>query len=174
VNTPNKLTMFRIALIPVFLIILYLGFKYSNIAAMAVFIIASLTDLADGYIARKNGQVTDFGKFMDPIADKILVVAAMLWFVDQNLLPAWVVLIVIVREFLVTALRLVAVEKGRVIAAGLSGKVKTAVTMFCIIVMFLPLRQWMVYICIAAITLTTVVSGVEYFIRNKDCLSWET
>jgi CDP-diacylglycerol--glycerol-3-phosphate 3-phosphatidyltransferase len=174
VNTPNKLTMFRIALIPVFLIILYLGFKYSNIAAMAVFIIASLTDLADGYIARKNGQVTDFGKFMDPIADKILVVAAMLWFVDQSLLPAWVVLIVIIREFMVTALRLVAVEKGRVIAAGLSGKVKTAVTMFCLIVMFLPLRQWMVYVCIAAITLTTVVSGIEYFIRNKDCLSWET
>ena len=173
-NTPNKLTMFRIALIPVFLIILYLGFKYSNIAAMAVFIIASLTDLADGYIARKNGQVTDFGKFMDPIADKILVVAAMLWFVDQSLLPAWVVLIVIIREFMVTALRLVAVEKGRVIAAGLSGKVKTAVTMFCLIVMFLPLRQWMVYVCIAAITLTTVVSGIEYFIRNKDCLSWET
>ena len=172
-NTPNKLTMIRIALIPVFLAILYLGFKYSNIAAMAVFIIASLTDIADGYIARKNSQVTDFGKFMDPIADKILVVAAMLWFVDQSLMPAWVLLIVIVREFLVTALRLVAVEKGRVIAAELSGKVKTAVTMFSIIVMFLPLKDWMILVCIVAITVTTIASGVEYFIKNKDCLSWK-
>ena len=172
-NTPNKLTMIRMALIPVFLIILYIGFEYSNLAAMAVFIIASLTDIADGYIARKNSQVTDFGKFMDPIADKILVVAALLWFVDQNTIPAWVVLIVIIREFMVTALRLVAVENRRVIAAGLSGKIKTAVTMFSIIVMFLPLRQWMIYICIIAITVTTVISGVEYFIRNKDCLSWE-
>ena len=172
-NTPNKLTMIRIALIPVFLLILYFDVPYGNYAAMAVFIIASLTDFADGYIARKRRQVTDFGKFMDPLADKILVFSAMLWYVDQDLMPAWAVLIVIIREFMVTALRLIAVDKGRVIAAEISGKIKTAVTMVCLTVMFLPLELWMLYVCIGAITITTVVSGIEYFIRNKDCLSWE-
>lgn len=172
-NTANKLTMFRIALIPVFLAVLYIGFPGSHYAAMALFIIAGLTDIADGYIARSRGQVTDFGKLMDPLADKVLVIAAMLWFVEQGVMPAWAALIVIVREFLVTALRLVAVDHGRVIAAAISGKVKTVVTMVCLAVMFLPLPVWLMYVCIAAIIVTTVVSGVEYFIRNKDTLNWE-
>jgi len=172
-NTANKLTMIRVILIPAFLTVLYIGFEGSNIAAMALFIVAGLTDIADGYIARRRNQVTDFGKFMDPLADKILVLAAMLWFLERGLIPAWVVLIVVVREFMVTALRLIAVDNGRVIAAAISGKIKTVVTMFCLTVMFLDLNQWMIHACNAAITLTTVVSGIEYFIKNKDILNWK-
>jgi len=169
-NTANKLTMVRIALIPVFMIVLYIGFPGSEYTAMAIFAIAGLTDIADGHIARKLGQVTDFGKFTDPLADKILVVSAMLWFVERGLIPAWAALLVIVREFMVTTLRLIAVGKGRVIAAAVSGKVKTAVTMVCLTAMFLPLRQWMIITCIALITATTLISGFEYFIRNREML----
>jgi CDP-diacylglycerol--glycerol-3-phosphate 3-phosphatidyltransferase len=171
-NTANKLTLLRIILIPVFLIVLYIGFSGSQYVALAIFIIASITDFVDGYIARSRGQVTDFGKFMDPLADKVLVVAAMLWFSEIGMMPAWAVLIVIVREFAVTALRLVAVDKGRVIAAGKSGKIKTASTMIGLILMFLPIPQVLVYICIAVIILTTVYSGIEYFVKNKDSLNW--
>ena len=172
-NTANKLTLFRIALIPVFLIVLYLDFAISNYVAMALFIIACLTDIADGYIARHRAQVTDFGKFLDPLADKVLVVAAMLWFVERGVMPAWVALIVIIREFMVTALRLIAVDGGRVIAAGILGKIKTAVTMVALSAMFLPLLPWMIYVCLVAITVTTIVSGVEYFVRNKDIISYK-
>ena len=172
-NTANKLTMFRIVLIPVFLAVLYIGFPGSHITAMVVFVIAGVTDFIDGHIARSRNQVTDFGKFMDPLADKILVVSAMLWFVGQGTMPAWAALIVVIREFMVTALRLIAVGSGRVIAAALSGKVKTAVTMVCLTVMFLPLQPWMIYVCVAAITVTTVISGLEYFIKNKDTINWE-
>jgi len=176
-NTANKLTMVRMILIPAFLTVLYVGlykgFEWSNIAAMVLFIIAGLTDIADGYIARRRNQETNFGKFMDPLADKILVLAAMLWFLERGLIPAWIVLIVVVREFMVTALRLIAVDNGRVIAAAISGKIKTVVTMSCLTVMFLELQQWMIYACIAAITVTTVISGVEYFIKNRDILNWK-
>ena len=169
-NLANRLTLVRVALIPVFLAVLYIGFPGSNYTAMAVFIVAGLTDIADGYVARRSGQVTDFGTFTDPLADKVLVVAAMLWFVGQGDLPAWAALLVIIREFMVTALRLAAAGSGRVIAAGISGKIKTVVTIVCLTAMFLQLRTWMVYLCIAAITITTLVSGTEYFIRNKDVL----
>ena len=171
-NTANKLTMVRIILIPAFLVVLYIGFQGSNYAAMGVFIIAGLTDIADGYVARSRGQITDFGAFMDPLADKILVLSAMLWFVERGVIPAWVALIVIVREFSVTALRLVAARKGHVISSALSGKVKTIVTMLCLIIMFLPLQEWMVVTCIAAITATTLYSGAEYFIKNRAFLSF--
>jgi CDP-diacylglycerol--glycerol-3-phosphate 3-phosphatidyltransferase len=164
--------MVRVILIPVFLVVLYIGFQYSQYVAMALFIIAGLTDIADGYIARSRDQVTDFGKLMDPLADKVLVVAAMLWFVERDVIPAWVALIVVIREFMVTALRLIAVDNGRVIAAAFSGKIKTVVTMVCLTAMFLTLPQWMIYVCIALITVTTLVSGVEYFIRNKDILNY--
>ena len=162
--------MARVAMIPVFLAVLYIGFPGSNYVAMGIFILAGLTDIADGYIARKRNQVTDFGKFTDPLADKILVVSALLWFVERGVMPAWVALIVIVREFMVTALRLIAVGNGRVIAAAVSGKIKTLVTMICLTVMFLGLEEWMIYVCIGAISVTTVVSGVEYYIRNRDML----
>ena len=172
-NTANKLTMFRIALIPIFLAVLYVGFPGSNYVAMAVFILAGLTDIADGYIARSKSQVTDFGKFTDPLADKILVLSAMLWFVEVGLMPAWAVIIVLIREFMVTAIRLVAASKGRVIAAGVLGKIKTLVTMICLTVLFINLCEWMIYVCIGAITLTTVVSGIEYFMRNRDILGMD-
>lgn len=171
-NTANKLTMLRVILIPVFLIVLYWGFTYSAYVALGIFAVASLTDFADGYIARSRGQVTDFGKFMDPLADKVLVVSALVWFAETGLMPAWAVLIVIIREFAVTGLRLVASDTGRVIAAGTSGKIKTAATMICIVLMFLPIPQVAVTVCIAVIVLVTLYSGVEYFIKNKDSLNW--
>jgi len=169
-NTANKLTMLRVLLIPVFLVLLYLDFPYNNYFALAVFIIASATDGVDGFIARRRNQITDFGKFMDPLADKILTFAAMIWFVEAGLMPAWLVLIVIVREFFVTGIRLVAVAKDRVIAASMSGKIKTVVTMVCLIIMFLPLTPWMLIVCWSLIGLTTVTSGVEYFYKNKDIM----
>ena len=170
-NTANKLTILRVFLIPVFLLVLYLQVPGANYWALAIFIAASLTDTLDGYIARHYNQVTDFGKFMDPLADKCLVVAAMLWFVEIGQMPGWALLVVIIREFSVSGLRMVAADKGRVIAAGWSGKVKTASTMVCIVLMFLPIAVWINHICVAVIVLTTIYSGVEYFMKNLDILS---
>ncbi|MCL2046399.1 MAG: CDP-diacylglycerol--glycerol-3-phosphate 3-phosphatidyltransferase [Oscillospiraceae bacterium] len=169
-NTANKLTIARILLIPVYLLVLYIGFRGSNLVAMAIFIIASLTDLADGYIARSRNEETEFGVFADPLADKILVVSAMLWFVEKGTLPGWVALIVIIREFMVTALRLIAVGSGRVIAAGITGKVKTVVTMICLSAMHINMPRWILYYCFAAISATTIVSGIEYYVKNFDVL----
>lgn len=171
-NTANKLTMLRVVLIPVYMIVLYLGFTGSMYVALAIFIIASLTDLLDGYVARHYNQTTDFGKFMDPLADKVLVIAAMLWFVETGRMPAWALLIVVAREFAVSGLRLVAVDNGRVIAAGWSGKVKTASTMVCICLMHLPIPGALDWVCVAVIAATTLYSGVEYFVRNRDVLNW--
>ena len=170
-NTANKLTILRVFLIPVFLLVLYLQVPGANYWALAIFIAASLTDTLDGYIARHYNQVTDFGKFMDPLADKCLVAAAMLWFVEIGQMPGWALLVVIIREFSVSGLRMVAADKGRVIAAGWSGKVKTASTMVCIVLMFLPIAVWINHICVAVIVLTTIYSGVEYFMKNLDILS---
>lgn len=189
-NLPNKLTMLRIILAPVFLAVLYWGFPGADYVALSIFIIASLTDLLDGKIARKYNLVTDFGKFADPLADKILVVAAMLWFVECGRMPAWMVMIVITREFAVSGLRMIASDNGRVIAAGWSGKVKTASTMVCIVVMLLlgpslaayqsgggltavpwdRYISWADTVCVWVITLTTLYSGVEYFVKNKDVI----
>ena len=170
-NTANKLTILRVLMIPAFLLVLYLGVPGANYWALAIFVIASLTDTLDGYIARHYNQTTDFGKFMDPLADKCLVTAAMLWFVEIGQMPAWALLVVIVREFGVSGLRMVAADKGRVIAAGWSGKVKTASTMVCIVLMLLPINPWINNICVAIIVLTTIYSGVEYFMKNLDVLS---
>ncbi len=167
-NLPNKLTLTRIALIPVFLGVLYWGFPGSRIVALGVFILASLTDLLDGKIARKYNLITDFGKFADPLADKMLVTAAMLWFVECGKMPAWALAIVLCREFAVSGLRMLASDKGRVIAAGWSGKVKTAATMVCIVLMFLPIPAALNALCVWVITLTTLYSGVEYFLVNRD------
>ena len=169
-NTANKLTLLRVILIPAFLIILYVGFPYHQYVAVALFILASLTDLADGHIARKYHMITDFGKFMDPLADKLLVMAAMLWLVEQGRFPAWAMFIVVAREFAVTGLRLVAVEAGRVIAAGWSGKVKTAVTMVGLCLMLLPVPTVVDRVVAAVIVVATAYSGTEYFIRNWDVL----
>ena len=170
-NLPNKLTLLRIILIPVFMVVLYWGFSGANYVALAIFIVASFTDLLDGKIARKYNLVTDFGKFADPLADKMLVTAAMLWFVETGKMAAWMLLIVIVREFAVSGLRMIASDKGRVIAAGWSGKVKTASTMVCIVIMFLPIPAVVNTICVWVITLTTLYSGVEYFVQNKDVIA---
>lgn len=170
-NTANKLTILRVFMIPAFLLVLYLDVPAANFWALGIFIVASLTDFLDGYIARNYNQVTDFGKFMDPLADKCLVTAAMVWFVEIGLMPGWALLVVIIREFAVSGLRMVAADKGRVIAAGWSGKVKTASTMVCIVLMFLSLPWEMNAICVAVIVLTTIYSGVEYFIKNLDVLS---
>ena len=170
-NLPNKLTLLRILMIPVFLVILYLDVPYADYWALAVFILASLTDLLDGKIARKYNLITDFGKFADPLADKMLVTAAMLWFVEVGQMPGWALLVVIIREFAVSGLRMVASDKGRVIAAGWSGKVKTASTMVCIVLMFLPIPPVVNTVCIAVIVATTIWSGVEYFVKNRDVLT---
>ena len=170
-NLPNKLTVLRIVLILPFLLVLYLDVPGASYIALAIFIIASLTDLLDGKIARSRNLVTDFGKFMDPLADKCLVTAAMLWFVEIGQMPAWALLVVIIREFGVSGLRMVAADKGRVIAAGWSGKVKTASTMVCIVLMFLPIPAELNLACVAVIVLTTIYSGVEYFVKNRDVIS---
>lgn len=170
-NTANKLTILRVFMIPVFLLVLYLDVPNANYWALAIFVIASLTDTLDGYIARHYNQTTDFGKFMDPLADKCLVTAAMLWFVEIGQMPAWALLVVIIREFGVSGLRMVAADKGRVIAADWSGKVKTASTMVCIVLMFLPIPAELNLACVAVIVLTTIYSGVEYFVKNRDVIS---
>ena len=172
-NTANKLTMLRVVMIPAFLIVLYWGFPGCRYVALALFILASVTDFVDGYIARHYNQITDFGKFMDPLADKCLVVAAMLWFVQVGQMPAWALLIVIVREFGVSGLRMIAADKGRVIAAGWSGKVKTASTMVCICLMLLPIPPAVNTLCVAVIVVTTLYSGCEYFFKNRDVFSGE-
>ena len=172
-TTANKITIFRVVLIPVFLVLAYLGqLKW----ALAVFVLASLSDMADGYVARHYNQITDFGKFMDPLADKVLVMAAMCYFVEAGRMPGWVLAVVLLREFAVSGMRLVAVEQGRVIAAAWSGKVKTAATMVCLCLMLLfPAPQlgdsapdFVAHISTAVILITTVYSGVEYFVKNID------
>ena len=170
-TTANKLTILRVVMIPAFLAVVYAGFTGSTYVALAIYVVACLTDWLDGYIARKYNQVTDFGKFMDPLADKCLVTAAMLWFVEVGQMPAWALLLVIVREFAISGLRMNAATTGRVIAAGWSGKVKTAATMVCIILMLLPISSVVNTLCVAVIVLTTIYSGVEYVMKNLDVIS---
>lgn len=173
-TTANKLTMLRVAMIPVLLIVLYSGFDFSGFVALAVFAAACITDFIDGYIARHYNQITNFGKFMDPLADKVLVVAAMCYFVESGQMPGWALAVVLLREFAVSGMRMVAVEQGRVIAAAWSGKVKTASTMVCLCIMMLLTElsftgaRLINSICIAVIVITTVYSGVEYFAKNRD------
>ncbi len=175
-TTASKITLVRVAFIPVYMVLMYLSGGASGLymwLALAVFIIASLTDYIDGQIARKCNQVSDFGKFLDPLADKLLTIAAMVMFCEWGTFPAWALMIVLTREFAVTGLRLVAVGKGKVIAAGWSGKVKTASTMLglCVLMAF-PAVQWLSIIIMGVIVITTLYSGIEYFIQNWNCL-WD-
>lgn len=175
-TTASKITLIRVAFIPVYMLLMYLSGGQPGIwmwLGLAVFIIASLTDYVDGHIARKYNQVSDFGKFLDPLADKLLVIAAMTMFCQWGQIPAWALMLVLTREFAVTGLRLVAVGKGKVIAAGWSGKVKTASTMvgLCVMMAF-PNVDWLSMITVAVILVTTVYSGIEYFIQNWNCL-WD-
>ncbi len=168
-NTPNKITLMRIILVPVFMLLLYLGLSYW---ALAVYAIACISDFVDGKIARKYNLVTDFGKFMDPLADKMLVLAAMCYFVEVGVIPGWVVALVLLREFGVSGLRLLAVEQGIVIAAAWSGKIKTGVTMVALGVLILAEQAWfpaadvVAVICWLLILITTLYSGIEYFAKN--------
>ena len=165
-TTANKITMLRIVLIPVFLLLAYAGHMA---AALAVFLIACVSDFLDGYIARHYNQISDFGKFMDPLADKMLVLSAMCFFVEKGQMPGWIVAVVLFREFAVSGLRLLAVEQGRVIAAAWSGKIKTGCTMVGLALMLLFGQSNALCTVVSIVILvTTVYSGVEYFMKNKD------
>ena len=172
----SKITLIRVAFIPVYMVLMYLSGGVPGLwmwLALAVFIIASLTDYVDGQIARRCNQVSDFGKFLDPLADKLLTIAAMAIFCEWQMMSAWALMIVLTREFAVTGLRLVAVGKGKVIAAGWSGKVKTASTMIglCVLMAF-PTVGWLATAVNTVIVLSTVYSGIEYFVQNWNCL-WD-
>ena len=173
-TTASKITLVRVAMIPAYMATMYLSHGQAGMwmyISLGIFIIASLTDFVDGYIARHYNQTTDFGKFLDPLADKLLTIAAMCMFCQWGSFPAWALMIVLTREFAVTGLRLVAVQKGNVIAAGWSGKVKTASTMvgLCVMMVF-PDVALLNALVIAVIVVTTVYSGTEYFVRNWKCL----
>lgn len=172
----SKITLLRVAFIPVYMVLMYLSGGQPGLwmwLALAIFILASITDYIDGQIARKCNQVSDFGKFLDPLADKLLTIAAMVMFCEWRVFPAWALMLVLTREFAVTGLRLVAVGKGKVIAAGWSGKVKTASSMIglCALMAF-PTVELLAGIVMGVIVVTTVYSGVEYFIQNWNCL-WD-
>ena len=175
-TTASKITLIRVALIPLYLVTMYLSGGEAGmwmLVSLGIFIVASLTDYIDGQIARKCNQVSDFGKFLDPLADKLLTIACMCMMCEWGMMPAWALMIVLTREFAVTGLRLVAVQNGTVIAAGWSGKVKTFSTMIglCVMMAF-PQVTWISMTVLVVIVATTLYSGVEYFIQNWNCL-WD-
>lgn len=186
-NLPNKLTMMRVILVPFFVVFVLLAPEYASFQyiAFAIFVIASLTDMADGYIARKYNLVTNFGKFMDPLADKLLVSAALICMTELSLIPAWMTIIIISREFIISGFRLIAAEKGVVIAASWWGKWKTAFTMVTLAMMQLFIYENAPYasfygtgLMIANILLwisliLTIISLVDYLIKNKDVMKDE-
>lgn len=175
-NLANKITLIRVLLVPVFVIVLYLDYNYATYVAAAIFIIASLTDTLDGYIARSRNLVTNFGKFVDPLADKVLVAAALISLVEFGKVPAWVVIVIITREFTITGFRTLAASEGVTIAASPLGKVKTITQLIAIIALLLdnfpfnliniPFDMIMLYISL----FFTVISGVDYLYKNKDAL----
>ena len=167
-NLPNKITVFRILMIPFFVACMLIKeIPYHEIIAGVIFIIAALSDLVDGKIARRFNLVTNFGKFMDPLADKLLVQSALLCFVANGLLPAWIAIVIMSREFIISGFRLVAADKGIVIAAGYLGKLKTVFQMF-----HFSHPVWLAteQIFIWGSLILTIVSLVDYFIKNKDVL----
>ena len=175
-TTASKITLVRVAFVPLIMFLMYYSGGYTNLwmwLSLGVFILASITDYIDGQVARKHNQISDFGKFLDPLADKLLVIAVMCMFCQWGKMPAWALMVVLTREFAVTGLRLVAVGKGKVIAAGWSGKIKTASTMVGLCVwMAFPTVGWLSHLVLTVIIVTTLYSGVEYFIRNWKCL-WD-
>lgn len=165
-TTASKITLARIVLIPVVILLMYLDFTGHMYWAIALFIIASASDFLDGYVARHYNQVSNFGKFIDPLADKLLVISVMLVFLDWHLMPGWAAMLIVARELCVTSLRLIAVEQGKVIAAAWSGKIKTASTMVCFVLMMLPIPAWLNTACWVVVLAATVYSGIEYFAKN--------
>ena len=175
-TTATKITLLRVVMIPAYMVFMYLSGGHSNLfmwIGLGIFILASVTDFIDGYIARKYHQVSDFGKFLDPLADKLLTIAAMAMFCQWGSFPAWALMIVLTREFAVSGLRMVAGPKGKVIAAGQSGKFKTASSMvgLCVLMAF-PTNVLIAWIVVAVIVITTVYSGIEYFVQNWKCF-WD-
>ena len=173
-TTASKITLIRVAFIPLYMVFMYLSNGDPGLwmwLSLAVFAVASLTDYLDGFIARKFNQVSDFGKFLDPLADKLLTIAAMVMFCQWGRFAGWALMLVLTREFAVTGLRLVAVGNGSVIAAGWSGKIKTASTMIglCALMVF-PTNMTLAWVVTGVIVVTTLYSGVEYFVRNWNCL----
>ena len=172
-TTASKITLVRVVLIPVFMVFLILSANDPTLrwAALGVFALASLSDFIDGQIARRCNQVTDFGKFLDPLADKLLVTSCLIIFVGQGRMLDWIVFIVVAREFAISGLRMVAANNGKVIAAGWSGKIKTSCTMVGLIAMMvLPNVPVLDTVVNVVILVTTVYSGVEYFVKNWHCL----
>ena len=171
-TTATKITLIRIVIIPAFMVTMYLS-EGTNLlwclVSFAIFVLASITDFVDGYIARRYDQTSDLGKFLDPLADKMLTVAAFCIFCQWGRFPAWALVIVLCREFAVTGLRLVAVQKGKVIAAGWSGKIKTASTMVALCVMILFHYAVLDAVVVWMTVITTLYSGTEYFIQNWRC-----
>lgn len=169
-NLPNKLTIFRIILVPFFVACLLIEFPYNNIYSALIFVIASLTDFLDGYIARKNNLVTDFGKFADPIADKILVISACICLVETGVIPAWSVLIIIFREFVISGLRMSAAAKNVVIPADKLGKWKTFTQMIALILLILGVFDVVAYTLYYISVALTAISGVMYIIKAKNII----
>ena len=178
-NLPNKLTLFRVILIPFFVFFMLAPNMtgYNNYIAVAIFIVASLTDLLDGKIARKYNLVTNFGKFMDPIADKLLVAAALIAFIEKGVMPSWMVIILLSREFIISGFRLVAVDTGIVLAAGWSGKFKTAtqMVMCCFLIVHLGDKFFAIKVVEQVLMYTSLVLSVysmmEYLIKNRKVIA---
>lgn len=168
-NLPNKLTIFRVILVIPFVVLLLSGYNWIS---LAIFVIASLTDLVDGKIARKYGLVTNFGKFMDPLADKLLVCSALICLIQLNRIPAWVVIVIIAREFIISGFRLVASDNGVVIAANMWGKYKTTFQMIMVVLMIanVSMLQLLTDIVMWIATVLTVVSLIDYVYKNKKVL----
>lgn len=175
-NTPNKLTLFRVVMIPFFVVFMLapIGGAAAKWIALAIFIIASLTDALDGYLARRDNLITDFGKFMDPLADKLLVCSALICLVELDKIPCWVVIIIIAREFITSGFRLIAADNGVVIAASYWGKFKTVSQMVMIILLiadlggvFYTIGQIFIYLSMAL----TVISLIDYLIKNRNVIS---
>ncbi len=174
-NLPNKLTVLRVIMIPFFVLFMLVPVfgENSKWVAVGIFIVASLTDLLDGKIARKYNLVTDFGKFMDPLADKLLVCSAMICLVGLQKLPSWIVVVIIAREFIISGFRLIAVENGRVIAASYWGKFKTTFQMIMVILMIvnIPALSLITNIIMYVALVLTIISLVDYIVKNKDVMS---
>ena len=175
-NLPNRLTLFRVILIPFFVFFVLAPYftGYGNYIAVAVFIVASITDFLDGHIARKRNLVTNFGKFMDPLADKLLVCSALICLIELDRLPAWIVIIIIAREFIISGFRLIASDNGVVIAASYWGKFKTTFQMLMVIVLILdiphPVFYWLGVILTYVSLALTVISLIDYIVKNKNVL----
>ncbi len=172
-NIANKLTIFRIILIPVFMLFLLFDFKYGQIIATGIFIIAAITDTLDGHIARSRNMITKFGKFMDPLADKLLVSAALISLTEMGKISAWIVVIIIAREFAITGLRVLAASEGITLAASWWGKIKTATQMVGIVLLLIDNFPFalinipvdMIVIWLA--TIFTIISGFDYIYKNR-------